>query len=153
MSRATTIKIGGGAEYAKVAERLRIFREACPNGLIETEIIPDGERVIFKARILKDKSDPNSAESTGHAVGSTTGTKAFEKQESIAIGRALAVLGYLASGEIASSDEMEQFHEWQDDQAKEHIEKIQSCKTMDELKVAWRAIGNTSNKKLVLAKD
>ena len=138
--RAETIKVGGGAEYAKVAERLKLFREACPNGLIETEMKTEGEQVIFKAHILKDKSDPNSAEATGHAVGSTKGTKAYEKQESISIGRALAILGYLASGEIASSEEMEEFYEYKNNLRDEAIAKIGQSKDMADLKTIWDSL-------------
>jgi len=141
--QAKTISVSGG-EYAKVAERIKLFREDCPNGLIETEMRLEGDNVIFKAHILKDKSKPDSAEATGHAVGSTKGVKAYEKQESIAIGRALAVLGYLASGEIASSEEMEEFHAYKAEQLQaqvaEAIEKIGEAKNIDELKSVWASL-------------
>lgn len=99
-----------GKSYATVPTRIKEFRESCPNGLIETvpTMLPDG-RIMFKARILKDKSDINSAEGTGHSIGGTKGDKDFEKLETIAVGRALAVLGFMASGDIASSEEMEEF--------------------------------------------
>ena len=46
---------------------------------------------------------------SGHALGKVGGEKAFEKLETIAVGRALAFAGYLASGEIASFEEMQEF--------------------------------------------
>ena len=61
---------------------------------------------------IKDKSNEASAEATGHAfvkVTEKTIEKQFEKLETIAVGRALALLGYSADGEIASSEEMEEF--------------------------------------------
>jgi len=104
-----------GKDYAKVAERIKAFREDCPNGLIETTPTITEDRIVFRTRVLKDKADPSSAEATAHALGSAKGQKAFEKLESISVGRALAMLGYLASGEIASSEEMEEFHAYKDE--------------------------------------
>jgi hypothetical protein len=99
-----------GKDYAQVSERIKEFRQDCPNGLIETkpEQQTDGS-IIFSARILKDKANPNSGEGTGHSMGKIKDDKNFEKLETIAIGRALAILGYMASGEVASSEEMEEF--------------------------------------------
>jgi hypothetical protein len=105
-----TIDLKGKA-YATVPTRVKEFRELCPNGLIETKptILNDG-RVMFQARILKDKTDPNSGEATGHSIGVVgKQDKDFEKLETIAIGRALGILGFMASGEVASFEEMEEF--------------------------------------------
>lgn len=108
--KLTTIDLKGKA-YATVATRIKEFREVCPKGLIETKptILPDG-RTMFSARILKDKSDETSAEGTGHSIG-VVGKEAkdFEKLETIAIGRALANIGFMASGDVASFEEMEEF--------------------------------------------
>lgn len=146
MRKAKTMKVSGG-DYAKVAERLRLFREDCPHGLIETSIVSNDEQVIFKARVVKDKSDPSSAEATGHAVGSVKGIKAYEKQESIAVGRALALLGYLASGEIASSEEMEEFEDFKRNKELEKQDRINSnrgmmkeMKTLNELKAFYTSL-------------
>ena len=136
-----TIKLQG-KDYAQVKDRLQEFRTANPNGLIETTptIQPDGQ-ILFKARILKDKADANSAEATGHALGANTGTKAFEKLETIAVGRALGLLGYAADGEIATSDEMEEFEAYKKQKLEELLfssqEKLESCTSLEELKTAW----------------
>ena len=140
--KAETIKVSGGADYAKVAERLRIFREECPNGLIETTPTVEGNEIMFKARVLKDKAKESSGEATGHAIGEKKGAKAFEKLESIAVGRALAMLGYMASGEIASSEEMSEFNEYKDNKRIEAIGSLRECKTLDELKEVFMALGN-----------
>ena len=137
MTKLKTISLSGN-DYAKVAERLKAFREQCPMGKIETEptFLPDG-RVMFKASVVKDKSNENSAEATGHALSTKSGTKDFEKLESIAIGRALATLGYLASGEIASSEEMEEYIAEKNAKHEELIEAIYSCQTVEELKALY----------------
>ena len=114
-----------GKEYAQVADRIKEFRTECPRGLIETshEFI-DGGKIIFKTRILKDKANKNSAEATGTALGDIKGVKAFEKLETISVGRALALLGYMASGEVASSEEMEEFERSKDEKKAELIESL-----------------------------
>ena len=144
--KVQTTKIGGGADYAKVADRIKLFREQNPNGLIETTPTITGTMIMFKARILKDKSDINSGEASGHAMLENKGQKAFEKVESIAVGRALALLGYMASGEIASSGEMEEFNDYKEQQRlekiQELIEQAEQIKSKEELrKFSWENKG------------
>lgn len=126
-----TIDLKGKA-YATVPTRIKEFREACPNGLIETkpQIQTDGS-YIFEARILKDKANPNSGEGTGHSMGKIKDDKNFEKLETIAIGRALAILGYMASGDVASSEEMDEFNLFK---LKQHETKVnQTIKELQEV--------------------
>ena len=136
-----TIKLQG-KDYAQVKDRVKEFRQDCPNGLIKTKpTIQEDGTILFKATIIKDKSDDASAESTGHAMGNREGAKAFEKLETIAVGRALALLGYSADGEIASADEMEEFIEYKKTQKEEMLmvgkEKLEYTKNLDELKKVW----------------
>lgn len=144
-----------GKEYATVPTRIKEFREANPNGLIETkpEIQKDGQ-VIFSARILKDKANTSSGEATGHSIGKVGADKAFEKLETIAIGRALAILGYMASGEVASSEEMEEFNKFKLDnyknQVNEKIEELKVCTTLVELKKVYGANRIVINDKEVI---
>lgn len=150
-----TKKVGGNADYAYVADRLKVFREDCPNGLIETSptIREDGQ-IMFTARVLKDKNKPESAEATGHALGKAGGAKAFEKIETQAVGRALALLGYLASGEIASAEEMQDFYEYRDNQMQMAIDLLTSSETIEELKTNFMNLGPLmAEKKIVEAKD
>lgn len=124
-----------GKDYATVPARIKLFREECLNGLIET--VPefkDGEVVLFKARILKDKANVNSGEATGHSIGKISGDKAFEKLETIAIGRALAILGYMASGDVASSEEMERFNEFKVEEMEKIKEQVEAITTVEALK-------------------
>lgn len=143
--KLTTISLQGKA-YATVPTRIKEFREMCPNGLIETEhsFTPDGS-VVFKTRILKDKANPNSGEGTGHSIGHLkdpkTGAeipKAFEKLETISIGRALAILGFMASGDVASFEEMEDFMSEKETKRQVKIQEIKEAvdkiEDLDELR-------------------
>lgn len=144
-----------GKEYAQVKDRLNEFRKENPRGLIETTptIQADGQ-IMFKTRIVKDKADETSAEATGHALGQNKGAKAFEKLETISVGRALALLGYGSDGAIASSEEMEEFEDWKLEKELEAIDKISKCKNLAELKEVWNSIGNlTTSKRIQELKD
>jgi len=141
--------------FAKVADRLNEFREDCPNGLIETspQLLDNGQ-VMFKTRILKDKSKPESAEATGHALGKSNSEKEFEKLETISVGRALALLGYAVSGEIASSEEMEDFYEYKNDQVDLAVASLKNADTIDSLKEVFMGLGSMlSEPKVIKAKD
>lgn len=137
-----TIKLSGKA-YALVPTRIKAFREDCPNGLIETKptYLNDG-KVAFEARILKDKSNLNSGEGTGHSMGDLKDAKAFEKLETIAIGRALAILGYMSSGDVASFEEMEEFLSFKENARQQKIQEVQerldSIKTLEELRTYFK---------------
>jgi hypothetical protein len=135
-----------GKEYAKVKDRLQEFRTAHTRARIET--IPTFQEdgvIVFKCTILSDKADQNSAEATGHAFGNISkGEKSFEKLETIAVGRALALLGYASDGEIASSEEMEEFEKHKADKQKEMIldatEKLTNTKNLAQLKKVWASL-------------
>lgn len=158
MKRVQTTKIGGGAMYAKVSKRLNAFRSENPRALIETTPIPqENGMVMFRTKIVKDKADEFSAEATGHALQTKAGQKDFEKLETISVGRALALLGYGADGEIASSEEMEEFEEYKNSKAQEKIqeytEQLQATKSMDELKEVWGTIDGNYKAQLESVKD
>lgn len=133
-----------GKEYAQVKDRLKEFREANPSGLIETKPEFHEDTIIFKARIVKEKNSPDSAEATGHSMGKNTGAKAFEKLETIAVGRALALLGYGSDGEIASGEEMQEFLEQKQEKLNgviaEAKKKISGTKNLEQLKTIWSGL-------------
>lgn len=153
VGRIKTVKIGGGIDYAKVADRIKIFWEENPNGKIDTEReeIP-GNKVRFIARIWRDSkvvldlatvgTDINIVKLTANATASADaakkGDKENEKLETVAVGRALAMLGYLASGEVASREEMEQFEAYKadlfQDEIGKTIDEMKKAKTIDELR-------------------
>lgn len=134
-----------GKQYAQVKDRLQEFRKANPRAKIETTpIVQDEGSILFKAYILTDKADLNSAEATGHALGEKGKEKSFEKLETIAVGRALALLGYASDGDIASSEEMEEFEAHKAEKHKEMIfeatEKLTSAKTLAQVRKVWASL-------------
>jgi len=146
MKKTATINLSG-KQYAQVKDRIKEFRSDNPRGLIETTPTFTEDGIMFKARIVKDKSDPASAEATGHSYAKAKANekeKQFEKQESIAVGRALALLGYASDGEIASGEEMEEFLEYQEEKRAEAImevtEQIGNCQSLEELKTLWASL-------------
>ena len=144
-----------GKDYAQVHDRIKEFRTDCPNGSIETkpEMLDDGQ-MFFQATVIKDLSDESSARATGSSYGKSTGTKSFEKNETIAVGRALAFLGYGADGAIASSEEMEDFFAYKEEQKMEAITAMQKVKTLDELKTYFLSLGSLmADKAVIKAKD
>lgn len=157
MKQTKTTKITGGADYAKVADRIKMFRTDCPNGSIKSvpTFMDDGQ-VMFTTEIIKDLSDPNSARSNGNAVGTTKGKKEFEKLESIAVGRALAMLGYMADGEIATSEEMEEFQKYQLEKKAgviaDAIDKLSKATNREELQEIWKSLGIAIRLEEVVAK-
>lgn len=111
MAKLETMNVSGG-QYAKVATRLKDFREKHPRASLKTTVTPMTDGTMVQAYILTDKADETSADATGTAFYTAkqmASAKAFEKLETIAVGRALALLGWLNDGEIASSEEMEEF--------------------------------------------
>lgn len=151
-----TVSIKGDIQYAKVSDRLKVFWEENPNGKIdsERENLENG-KIRFIARIWRDstevlelaKAGVNieiirlTANATASADAVKKGDKENEKLETIAIGRALATLGYLASGEVASREEMEEFEEYKKEKAEEAVgdavAELEEAKTLTELKEIW----------------
>lgn len=146
MKKTATINLSG-KNYAQVKDRIKEFRNDCPRGKIETTPTFTEDGIMFKALIVKDKSDPASAEATGHSFATAAKNekeKQFEKQESIAVGRALALLGYASDGEIATGEEMEEFLADKEEKRVEAImevtEAIGNCVNLEELKKLWGAL-------------
>ena len=131
MAKIETIDLKG-KDYATVPQRLKEFRSKNPRAVITTKpTITDGT-VMFEAHILVDKAEEASAEATGHSYGKMTGDKAFEKQETIAVGRALALLGYLNNGQVATTEEMEEFEEYKQAQFDTVVDEINQASKRDE---------------------
>lgn len=170
--KAKTMELSGN-DYAKVAERLKLFRTDWPKSKTETayEYDPD-KSVTFTVWLWKDKADyidvlkevkdaemaRGSADANGTARGEIgVKLKDFEKLETIALGRALGMMGYLASGEIASFEEMEEFNKFRADQTaqavKDAIKTLELADTLDDLKAAFVATGMMNNPDIVKAKD
>ena len=99
------------ASYAPVAERISLFYEAFPRGRIITEMVSRTERdVVFRALVYRQTDDSDPA-ATGWAAeregdGEVNAVACLENTETSAIGRALANLGFTASRERPSAEEM-----------------------------------------------
>jgi hypothetical protein len=108
------MKSGGDfdlARYAPVAERITHFYAAFPSGRIVTDLISrsDGE-VVFRASVYRASSDAGPA-ATGWASeregdGDVNEVACLENTETSAVGRALANLGFTASRQRPSAEEM-----------------------------------------------
>lgn len=178
MATERKVKTGklGDRDYAFVPDRLKQFRSDFPHSKVETayEFEPD-KTVTFTVWVWKEKQDlldlmkngvtdkeilRSSADSNGTAKSKGeigVKDKDFEKLETVALGRALAILGYLMSGEIASFEEMEEYEKFRAQQAEEAVrdavESLNGAKTMDELKKAFVATKMMENPIIVAAKD
>lgn len=81
-----------GKKYLEVKWRLVWFNEERPDWTLETEFTEQDKTVVFKCT-AKDKD--GRVRATGHGrLSSTDWPRYFEKAETAAIGRCLAVLGY-----------------------------------------------------------
>jgi hypothetical protein len=139
MRKLKTINLSG-KEYAQVSERLRAIHED-HNEVGAFDIITNYDvtesGIVFTAKItIRDKETASTF--VGHSYGKTGASKAFEKLETIAVGRALAFAGYHADGEIASADEMEDHKQDVDTEAlAQAISIIKSSNTPNALKKAY----------------
>lgn len=131
----TAVKFGD-KDYALVPDRLKVFRSENPRASIVTDpTIGEDGSVIFKATIIKDQSDEYSARATGTARYSAEEMKKpkqFEKLETVATGRALALLGYLNDGQVATTEEMAEFEQFKEDKFNEVVKKIKKAKKRED---------------------
>ena len=73
--------------------------------------------------------------------------KDFEKLETISVGRALAMLWYLASWEVASSEEMEEFMEYQKTKQEEEMDLLyQELESIDDVELLRQFYKKNSGK-------
>lgn len=117
-----------GKKYAPVSERLAQFHKDNANTDIRTSYDFKEGFCIFKAELTIYQNDGVTKTYTGHSFGKVDKEKALEKLESVAVGRALAMAGYLAGGEIASYEEIEKF---------EDSEKVETTKPKTADDVQW----------------
>jgi hypothetical protein len=127
----------GDKEYALVPDRLKRFREENPRAKIDSNPTynVDGS-ITFKTVIVKDQADPHSAIGSGNARYTETELKkpkAFEKLETISKGRALADIGYLNDGQVATTEELEEFYEYKHEKYQEQIENATSVPELVQL--------------------
>ena len=110
-SNMNTVTGQSEVDYATVESRVRAFCSEHHNGQILTEMVKcedDTGEVIFKAHAVVD----GVIRGTGHASeikGSSNINKTsnVECAETSAVGRCLAMLGYIGKGQISSYEEIE----------------------------------------------
>lgn len=101
-------------DYVGVHVRIAKFWEKYPDGSIFTNVINSNDYFDFKAVVYRTKEEYEKAlpSSTGHSrTYSTDKEKSFEKGETVAIGRALAIMGFETQSGLASEEEMQVFND------------------------------------------
>lgn len=98
-----------GKDYVQVTERVKAFRDLCPEGSITTEIVHFGEGMILMKATITDEDGRVLA--TGHAMEKEESsyinkTSYVENCETSAWGRALAAMNIGIDASIASADEL-----------------------------------------------
>ena len=102
-------------DYATVAQRITLFYRAFPKGRIVTDLLSyAGGRVVVRAAVFRAPDEVEPA-ATGLASereddGEINGVACLENTETSAIGRALANLGFTASKQRPSAEEMAKAH-------------------------------------------
>ena len=98
-----------GKEYVQVTERIKAFRDLCPEGSIATEIVTFGDGQIVMKTTITDEDGRVLA--TGHAMEKEDSsyinkTSYVENCETSSWGRALSALNIGIDASIASADEL-----------------------------------------------
>ena len=168
----------GNFDMASAADRILAFWEKYSNGKITTIRSVDGDGLkVFTTYIWKDKKDfldiakipgvaidvaleTADASSPAKQAEGKEAKKDFEKLDTISTGRALAKLGFLKDGQVASTEELEkyrEFNDWQESKLLEDIEtadnELTEAKTLDELKDLWVKFPPEVRAKLETKKD
>lgn len=174
----------GNFDMASAGDRILAFWEKYPKGKIFTDKDgKDGELKVFTSYIWKDnatwfealKNMPAgvtkevaeyillmSADANAPAKqpDGTEGKKDFEKLDTVSVGRALAKLGFLKDGQVASDEELEDRQYYQE-YVQDKIEKesdaavlaMSECKDLNALAQVWASIpGNIKVVKRVAEK-
>ena len=99
-------------DYAPVADRIRLFYAAHPEGRIITRLVShENGHVVFMAKVYRDSTGGSPPAAVGWAReregdGEINTVACFENTETSAVGRALANLGFTASSRRPSAEEM-----------------------------------------------
>ena len=118
------------ADYSKISSRVKAFCSTFETAQILTEIVKDElGHVIFKAHAVVD----GTIKGTGHAhevegSNNTNNTSHYEVCETIAVGRALAFIGYSETDTLASYEEIEN-SKLQETQVALHKETLEVAST------------------------
>lgn len=174
----------GNFDMASAGDRILAFWEKNPNGKIFTDKDgKDGELKVFTSYIWKDRAtwlealknmpagvSKETAEyilllsaDTNAPAKQPEGKEAkkdFEKLDTVSVGRALAKLGYLKDGQIASTEELEDRQYYQEF-VEEKLERdsdaailaLSECDDLNALASVWASVpGNVKAVKRVVEK-
>lgn len=154
-----------GKEYVEVNERVKYFVNYAgyKGWSIETELLSNQDGVcVFKAMI---KDNEGNVKATGHAYESEASsfinkTSYIENCETSAVGRALGFLGIGIDTSIASSDEvMNAINNQEEPAQKKGVDfdevryKIKSIDTVEELNKYYASLNLTEKQADALLKD
>lgn len=98
-----------GKKYALVASRVQKFREICPAGTIDTQVVEiNSEHVVVQAKVYDEKDHLLASGTAEEVKGSSqvNNTSYVENCETSAVGRALGMLGIGSEENMASADEL-----------------------------------------------
>ena len=106
--------------YVKVNERLKDFWEKFPHGKLATYVTELTHGLLVKASLESGEDEGASTSASGHAYldYEFMDEKVLEYTETVAVGRALAMMGFRVDKAIASAEEMDRFHEMKGRKAK-----------------------------------
>lgn len=108
--------------YVRVNVRLNEFHAKYPNGRVETSYAFHEGAMVMRAALYRDVKDEKPA-ATGHAfLERLDGEKVGEYTETVAVGRALALMGFKIEKSLASGEEMSRFKERQETKKEEKRE-------------------------------
>jgi len=110
-SNMSAVRNLSSADYSTMESRVKAFRSEHKNGQILTELVKNDDttgEVIFKAHAVVD----GVIRGTAHAMemrgaSNINKTSHIECAETSAVGRCLAMLGYIGKGQISSYEEIE----------------------------------------------
>jgi len=106
--RIKKIEVKGKA-YACVPARVQAFRELCPGGCIETDIISMADGVVTMKTTVKDENGVVLATGMAQEKESSSyinKTSYIENCETSAVGRALGMIGLGSDEQMASAEEL-----------------------------------------------
>ena len=98
-----------GKQYVQVKDRINYFNDTYVNGCIQTNLVSDNDRVVFRAKVTPDVSIPEryfTGTSASNPSKSIEAQVPHEVAETSAVGRALAMMGIGVIDSVASVDEM-----------------------------------------------
>lgn len=109
--------------YVRVNTRLAEFWAKYPEGRLETSYEVAEGVLVMRAALYRTQQDQNPS-ATGHAfLESLDGEKVGEYTETVAVGRALALMGFQVEKGIASQEEMKRFNNRKAERQKAPVEQ------------------------------